>query len=431
MGQRRRISLVATVGILATLVVPPPATAQPASALDLLGLLATAPENTSAYSRDAFRHWVDADGNGCDTRAEVLIMESAVPTTGGCPVKGGRWTSYYDGASWTEASKVQIDHMVPLSEAWDSGAHLWTADQRRDFANDLGYGPSLVAVTSGVNQSKGDRDPAQWLPPSSAATCRYVGEWVAVKYRWGLTVDQAERTTLTSLLQGSCAGTMVEMPQLASTASTPATTNPGATERYITRVYGHLFDRAPDPQGLATWTARLQAGTPYGEVANGITYSAEYRSRMIRDTYRTYLDREAEPAGLASWLAAMQAGQHIEQMQAGFISSPEYYGLGGGTDSGWIVRLYEKVLHRTPAPSEVQHWLGRLAAGASRYDVAIGFLYSTEHLTEVVDGYYQLLLGRSIDPSGRATWVGLIQRGARDEEIIASIVSSAEYRAKP
>ncbi|WP_372593140.1 DUF4214 domain-containing protein [Actinotalea sp.] len=197
---------------------------------------------------------------------------------------------------------------------------------------------------------------------------------------------------------------------------------------YVNQVYNDLFERDADAAGLAYWTGALQAGTPYGDVANGITYSAEYRTRMIRDAYLTYLDRAPEAAGLAGWLGAMQSGMHIEQMQGGFISSPEYYALGGGTDTGWVTRLYQKVLHRSPAPSEVAYWLGRLSAGATRYEVATGFLYSTEHLTEVVDGYYRLLLHRSIDPAGRQTWVTKIQTGSRDEQIIASIVSSAEYR---
>ncbi|WP_421734274.1 DUF4214 domain-containing protein [Cellulomonas sp.] len=201
-------------------------------------------------------------------------------------------------------------------------------------------------------------------------------------------------------------------------------------QAYVTKVYSDLFGRTPDPVGLTSWSASLRTGTPYGQVANGITYSDEYRGRMIAEAYATYLDRAPDPAGAASWLSAMRSGLHIEQMQAGFISSPEYYARGGGTDTGWIVRLYGKVLGRAPAASEIAFWQGRLNAGASRESVARGFLYSDEHLTSVVDGYYGKLLRRSIDATGRQTWVSAIQRGARDEEIIASIVASAEYRSK-
>ena len=127
----------------------------------MLATLTVAPENTSTYDRSYFQHWTDDNRNGCDTRAEVLIAESTVPTGGGCPVNTGSWFSYFDGVVWTNASDVDIDHMVALSEAWDSGAQNWTAAERRDFANDLAWGPSLGAVTDNVNASKSDRDPGR------------------------------------------------------------------------------------------------------------------------------------------------------------------------------------------------------------------------------------------------------------------------------
>ena len=201
-----------------------------------------------------------------------------------------------------------------------------------------------------------------------------------------------------------------------------------AIQRYIIKVYNDLFHRAPDPTGLATWTSLLSTGTPYGEVANGITYSREFRSRLIAESYQHYLGRGPDAAGLEGWLGGMARGMHIEQMQSGFISSPEFYAAAGSDDRRWIAALYQTVLGRSPGVSEVDFWQRELQAGASKNGVALGFLYSTEHLTTVVNGYYLDLLHRSIDPTGRQTWVSLIQQGHRDEEIIAAIVSSAEYR---
>lgn len=199
---------------------------------------------------------------------------------------------------------------------------------------------------------------------------------------------------------------------------------------FVAAVYRDLFGREPDPQGRATWAGLLLTGTPYGEVANGITYSDEYRTRLIRGTYEHYLGRGPDREGLAFWLHRMRDGQHIEDIQAGFIASDEFWARYGATPSGWVTGLYGTVLGRTPAAEEVRWWVAQMSAGMGRGDVARGFLYSTEHLTTVVDGYYVDLLGRHIDPSGKATWVGLIQAGHRDEEIIAAIVSSAEYRAR-
>ncbi len=155
--------------------------------------LPIARETRRGYDRDRFRHWVDADGDCRDTRDEVLAAESRVQVSG-CDVRSGRWLSYYDRRSWTDSGDVDIDHLVALAEAWDSGARRWNARTRQRFANDLGDRRSLVAVTDNVNMSKSDRDPAEWLP--QFGQCRYVREWTAVKMRWSLRVDRAERRAL-------------------------------------------------------------------------------------------------------------------------------------------------------------------------------------------------------------------------------------------
>ena len=170
--------------------------------------LPVATEVRTGYSRDRFQHWIDADGDGCNSRNEVLIAEADDPVTvgGGCALSGGRWFSYYDRVSWTQTSDVDIDHMVPLAEAWDSGARSWTDAVRRDFANDLGDYRTLVGVTDNVNQAKGDQDIAQWLPTYDK--CRYLGEFVAVKLRWRLTVDSAEKSAMSSLAS-SCSNVTI------------------------------------------------------------------------------------------------------------------------------------------------------------------------------------------------------------------------------
>lgn len=193
---------VAAAAAIGGLVVASPATAATVSKplRTMIADLPVATEIRTGYNRDLFVHWIDADGDGCNTRYEVLIAEAVTaPSVGsGCTLTGGRWYSYYDGAYWTLPSDIDIDHFVPLAEAWDSGARNWTAAQRQSFANDLGDARSLAAVTDNVNQSKSDQDPAEWMPSLSGVYCRYVGEWAAVKTRWGLTVDSAEKSALTS-----------------------------------------------------------------------------------------------------------------------------------------------------------------------------------------------------------------------------------------
>jgi hypothetical protein len=157
-------------------------------------------ENRTGYERDLFPHWIDEDRDGCNTRKEVLIAEATTAPVVGprCTIVGGQWYSYYDDATWSVQTDLDIDHMVPLAEAWDSGASGWTTAQRRAYANDLGDERSLVAVTDNENQAKADQDPATWLPPYEPARCRYISEWVTVKLRWRLTVDTAEKATLTT-----------------------------------------------------------------------------------------------------------------------------------------------------------------------------------------------------------------------------------------
>jgi len=197
----------------------------------LIADLPVATEVRTGYNRDLFPHWIDADGDGCNTRYEVLIAEAVTaPSVGsGCSLTGGRWLSYYDGASWTATSDVDIDHVVALAEAWDSGARNWTTTQRQAYANDLGDGRSLVAVTDNVNQSKGDRDPAEWVPPLSSVRCRYVGEWAAVKTRWGLSTDSAEKSALTSYA-GSCTNVTITVNTVLGGGGSPTPGGPcGAT----------------------------------------------------------------------------------------------------------------------------------------------------------------------------------------------------------
>ncbi|MBU6265681.1 MAG: DUF1524 domain-containing protein, partial [Actinomycetales bacterium] len=189
-----------------------------ATFLSMLEQLPTddAPSTHTGYKRDYFNAWIDADGDGCNTRAEVLMMESqtAVTTRGSCTVSTGQWTSAYDGVTLTDASGLDIDHFVPLNEAWGSGAYGWDNATRVSYGNDLGYDASLLAVTASSNRSKSDKDPAQWMPASHGYFCDYAATWVAVKWRWSLTVDSLERMTLQSVLNG-CSTVSIAIPEKA------------------------------------------------------------------------------------------------------------------------------------------------------------------------------------------------------------------------
>ena len=188
---------------------PIPAANETDDVLAALQMLSIQPERREGYFRHAFRHWIDADRDGCDTRQEVLIEEAETGSitlhpSRRCRVTAGEWRSHYDDVRVTNPSDLDVDHLVPLAEAWDSGAWVWDDARREAFANDLDHPSSLIAVTASTNRSKGARDPAEWMPPNGNYACTYLAAWITVKARWGLSVDQTEYDFLAGQLAGPC-----------------------------------------------------------------------------------------------------------------------------------------------------------------------------------------------------------------------------------
>lgn len=180
----------------------PPTIAVDAGVDTLLDRLVIAAESDGAdYERGRFAHWTDEDGDGCNTRCEVLQAERRTDLPG---LPDGGWLSSYDGYSTDNPAELEVDHVVALAEAWRSGAAAWTDDRRAAFANDLVEPGALAAVTAAMNQSKSDRDPSEWQPPNRASWCDFAGGWLRTKVRWQLTADAAEAAALGNLLR-SCA----------------------------------------------------------------------------------------------------------------------------------------------------------------------------------------------------------------------------------
>ena len=212
----KRTSVALVVLLIASMLVAPAAHATRIHARSLLPKLPVRAETNVGYDRSKFTLWIDANQDGCNTRAEVLIAESAIKVTSSssCTVLTGRWLSVFDGKTWKRASDVDIDHHVPLAEPWGSGAKRWSSTQRMRYANDLGYPGSLNAMTDNLNSSKGDRDPADWLPPQNR--CKYVIWWVAVKYRWRLAIDSSEKRVLLRFMSSPCGNKVIKLPRRAA-----------------------------------------------------------------------------------------------------------------------------------------------------------------------------------------------------------------------
>jgi hypothetical protein len=170
---------------------------------------AISPEVTTvAYDRAQWGSWYDADKDCQDTRQEVLTAESEIPVVftdaKQCRVATGRWTCPYTGLVFTDPLKLDIDHMVPLKEAHESGGAVWPTEKKRLYFNNLDNPGHLVAASLTANRSKGDRAPEEWLPPKIEARCAYLRSWVQVKKLWALDTDTVELETLVSLLVEHC-----------------------------------------------------------------------------------------------------------------------------------------------------------------------------------------------------------------------------------
>ena len=204
--------------------------------------LVVAPESPSGYDRDEFGSGWTTQSDGCDTRDHVLRVEAKRGTKRGCDIKEGVWRSKYDGKTIRISRRLDTDHMVPLAEAWASGASQWSDTTRKDFANDLDFPDALIAVTASTNRSKRDRDPAEWMPPRASTHCWYSQAWVAVKYKYNLSVDPKEKKALTSILS-KCKKKLVPAvtsqypgvgtPQQPGTSTPPLPNNPGAPTGFI------------------------------------------------------------------------------------------------------------------------------------------------------------------------------------------------------
>lgn len=249
----------------------PPTSGPRETVATLLSQLRVEAPSTTAYNRDLFPEGIDADGDGCRTRQEVLLDETQVPAsvTGTCTVTAGQWMSYYDNVTHTNPTAMEMDHLVALKEAWVSGAWSWTTAQREAYANDLDDYRTLTMVTAAVNTSKSDKDPATWLPPYAGARCTYVSEWVAVKWRWNLSIDPAEKTAVENVLAecGNIDTWRPATPAVGQPATPPAvgqpTHPPAATAtavavyRFWSPVYqGHFFttDINERDQIIARWS---------------------------------------------------------------------------------------------------------------------------------------------------------------------------------
>ncbi len=164
------------------------------------------------YKREEqFGHWINApdDGTCYNTRAVVLIRDSNKEVTfadnNKCSVVTGNWQDDYTGETFTKREEIQIDHVVPLKNAYISGAYRWSFKGRCLYANYLGYDFHLKSVNGSQNMKKGDRSPDKYMPPNTEYACSYLKSWLSIKFLWGMRMTDAEASYIsTALRENKC-----------------------------------------------------------------------------------------------------------------------------------------------------------------------------------------------------------------------------------
>ena len=211
------------------------------------------------YDRSEFPHWDDEDGDGMNTRLEILSLEK-VGNVGWYSRWDGEW---YAGEGGLSAPRFDIDHIVSLKEAWRSGADEWSARDKDTFADDM---LNLTAVTASSNRSKGAKDASEWLPSEASGKCYLLIRVIQVKTKWSLSIDQDEYTALKELTE-SCGPDIPDIPSpppdLSSSASTPS---PTASPAQPSSGYGNQFYQTADGSDIDIYDANGNGDINCGEL---------------------------------------------------------------------------------------------------------------------------------------------------------------------
>jgi hypothetical protein len=217
-----------------------------------------------------------------------------------------------------------------------------------------------------------------------------------------------------------------------ATAEVQANVPPSANQLYIEAAYKDVLARAVDNPALIYWSGQLNAGQPHAVLANAIDHSPEYYANVIViPAYQRYLGRAPDVKGLAYWVDQLQnQGLTDERLEAGFIGSPEYFARAGGTNKAWIDTMYQNLLGRPADATGESYWLGQLAAGVSRAQVAYGFAAGPERESQRITDDYMHYLGRQPDAQGLTYWLGQFASGFTNESLITGFVTSDEYFAR-
>jgi hypothetical protein len=241
-----------------------------------------------------------------------------------------------------------------------------------------------------------------------------------------VSVDQTAGTPTNGATSATVSATATIHEQLLvnGTVGTP-------DQNWVQEVYRDLFNRQAELQGLDYWVAKLASGESRFEVANQIVQIAsfeEFQQDTVTALYRQFLGRAPDPGGLAYWSAYLYQGGTIEALSQALVSSPEYYEVrGGGTADGFLTAVFQDALGRAIDPAALTYFEGQMAGGASAADVAAAIFSSDEYHRVRVSEFFQELLNRPADPGALTYFAGELDDGLTDQYVIGQLLASDEY----
>jgi hypothetical protein len=210
-----------------------------------------------------------------------------------------------------------------------------------------------------------------------------------------------------------------------------------AAQLYVQHLYQDLLDRAPGGDELAFWTGKLAAGASNGDVAMSLIGSGEHEQLFVNSLYNGLLGRTADSAGLSFFSTQLSANGDEAATIAAIAATDEFFHQAGGSNGGFVDALYQRVLGRVGDAAGMAYWRSLLAAGATRHDVAMGFVISPEfHGLQVNDpssrfaaeqGWYQTYLHRDGDTLGTSFFVGQLEAGQTAQTVQLELLATAEY----
>jgi len=195
-------------------------------------------------------------------------------------------------------------------------------------------------------------------------------------------------------------------------------------------VYLELLGRCPDQAGFDHWTGRLNGGASASSFARSISATDEAVGRVVDDAYQTMLGRPADPSGRAFWVDRLQASGRYDQLLADLAASPEFWSKAGGTNTGFVTRVYDRLLGRTPDTAGLNHWVGRLDTGTSRRALVLTLANLDEPLGRLVVDAYDEILGRAPFAAERTDGIAYLRDTGSRSGLYARLIGTTEFHTR-